>query len=61
LGIAKERELAHGGRGGKEQKIVKKHVLHLVQNRIIDEYSGKNKSLFAFELWKGDTTIRSSF
>jgi hypothetical protein len=42
--IAKEEEFAHGGRGGKEQKIVKKHVLHLVQNKLIDAYSDKNKS-----------------
>jgi hypothetical protein len=27
-----------------ERKIVKEHVLHLVQNRIIDAYSDKNKS-----------------
>jgi hypothetical protein len=39
-----EKEFAHDGRGGKEQKIVKKHVLHLVQNKLIDVYSDKNKS-----------------
>jgi hypothetical protein len=42
--IAKEREFAHAGRGGKEAKIVKKLVLQLVQSRINDAYSDKNKS-----------------
>jgi hypothetical protein len=36
-------------------------VLQLVQSRINDAYSDKNKSWFVFKLWKWGTTIRSSF